>query len=161
MEHETTDRNTTPPGRGGSPTRQAGFTLIEIMAVVVIMGMLMATLAVGINGQIQKARVNTARTKIVRIEQALEFYQMDNARFPTADQGLEALVTKTSTPPVPRAFNPGGYLKEDGLKDPWGEPFRYRIPGTHNPHSFDIWSLGPDGVEGNDDITNWSESENG
>ena len=141
--------------------RQSGFTLIEIMAVVVIMGMLMATLAVGIAGQIDKARVSTTKTKITRIEQALEFYQMDNARFPTADQGLEALVTKSSSPPVPRAFNPGGYLKPDGLLDPWGEPFHYRIPGTHNPHSFDIWSLGPDGVEGNDDITNWRTSENG
>jgi general secretion pathway protein G len=139
--------------------RSAGFTLIEIMAVVVIMGMLMATLAVGISGQIDKARVSTTRTKIIRIEQALEFYQMDNARFPTADQGLDALVHKTSSPPVPRAFTPGGYIKTDGLADPWGQPFQYRIPGTNNPHSFDLWSLGPDGVEGGDDIANWTESE--
>jgi len=141
-------------------SRNSGFTLIEIMAVVVIMGMLMATLAVGISGQIDKARISTAKTKIVRIEQALEFYQMDNARFPTADQGLEALVTKSSTPPVPRAFTPGGYIKPDGLEDPWGQKFQYRIPGTNNPHSFDLWSLGPDGVEGSDDIANWTSQEN-
>jgi len=141
-------------------SRKAGFTLIEIMAVVVIMGMLMATLAVGISGQIDKARVSTTKTKIVRIEQALEFYQMDNARFPTADQGLEALATKSSTPPVPRAFTPGGYIKFDGLEDPWGQRFQYRIPGSNNPHSFDLWSLGPDGVEGSDDITNWTTREN-
>ncbi len=103
---------------GAQRPRRAGFTLIEIMAVVVIMGMLMATLAVGISGQIDKARVSTTRTKIVRIEQALEFYQMDNARFPTSDQGLDALANKPSSPPVPRSFTPGGYIKTDGLTDP-------------------------------------------
>ncbi len=141
-------------------SRRAGFTLIEIMAVVVIMGMLMATLAVGISGQIDKARIATTRTKLTRIEQALEFYQMDNARFPTSDQGLEALVREPTAPPAPRSYTPGGYIKEDGLEDPWGTPFQYRIPGTNNPHSFDLWSLGPDGVEGSDDIANWSNNEN-
>ena len=140
--------------------RSAGFTLIEIMAVVVIMGMLMATLAVGISGQIDKARVSTTRVKITRLEQALEFYQMDNARFPTSDQGLEALVSKPSSPPVPRAYTPGGYLKREALTDPWGQSFEYRIPGSNNAHSFDLWSLGPDGVEGNDDIANWTTGEN-
>jgi len=140
--------------------RRAGFTLIEIMAVVVIMGMLMATLAVGIAGQIDKARISTAKAKITRLEQALEFYQMDNARFPTTDQGLEALVTKPSSPPVPRSFTPGGYMKPDGLEDPWGQLFEYRVPGEHNPHSFDLWSLGPDGEEGGDDIANWTQNEN-
>ena len=141
-------------------SRRAGFTLIEIMAVVVIMGMLMAALAVGITGQIDWARVSTTKAKITRLEQALEFYQMDNARFPTADQGLEALVTKPTSPPVPRAYAPGGYVKQEALEDPWGQKFQYRIPGTNNPHSFDIWSLGPDGVEGGDDIANWTTSEN-
>lgn len=136
--------------------RRAGFTLIEIMAVVVIMGMLMATLAVGISGQIDKARISTTRAKIIRLEQALEFYQMDNARFPTGDQGLDALAHKPSSPPIPRAFTPGGYIKTEGLTDPWGQPFQYRIPGTNNPHSFDLWSVGPDGVEGGDDIANWT-----
>lgn len=147
------------PMRAARP-RNAGFTLIEIMAVVVIMGMLMATLAVGISGQIDKARVSTTRTKIVRIEQALEFYQMDNARFPTIDQGLDALANKPSSPPVPRAYTPGGYIKTDGLEDPWGQRFQYRIPGSNNPHSFDLWSLGPDGVEGSDDIANWKVQDN-
>jgi len=139
--------------------RRAGFTLIEIMAVVVIMGMLMATLAVGISGQIDKARISTTRTKIVRIEQALTFYQMDNARFPTSDQGLDALANKSSPPPVPRSFTPGGYIKLEGLVDPWGQPFQYRIPGSNNPHAFDLWSVGPDGVEGGDDIANWTINE--
>ena len=151
---------TAPESISAERPRRAGFTLIEIMAVVVIMGMLMATLAVGISGQIDKARISTTRTKILRIEQALEFYQMDNARFPTSDQGLDALANKPSSPPVPRSFTPGGYIRADGLIDPWGQPFRYGIPGTNNPHSFDVWSLGPDGVEGGDDITNWTIREN-
>ncbi len=138
---------------------EAGFTLIEIMAVVVIMGLLMTVLAVGVAGQIDKARINATQAQINRIEQALEFYQMDNARFPTSDQGLSALVSKPSAPPVPRNYTPGGYTKEDSLIDPWGEPLRYRIPGTHNPHAFDLWSLGPDGQEGDDDITNWTTRE--
>jgi general secretion pathway protein G len=137
--------------------RRHGFTLIEIMAVVVIMGMLMATLAIGITGQIDKARMNNAKTQITRIEQALEFYKLDNKRFPTADQGLEALVRKPSSPPVPKDYNPAGYIKPEALIDPWDEPFQYRIPGMHNPYTFDLWSFGPDGVEGEDDIQNWSD----
>ncbi len=137
--------------------RRAGFTLIEIMAVVVIMGMLMATLAIGITGQLDKARVNNAKTQITRIEQALEFYKLDNKRFPTADQGLDALLRKPSSPPVPKDYNPAGYIKPEALVDPWDEPFQYRIPGTHNPYTFDLWSYGPDGVEGDDDIRNWSD----
>ena len=80
------------------PHLRRGFTLIEIMAVVVIMGMLMATLTVVVTGQIEKARMQTAKTQISRIEQALEFYRLDNARFPTADQGLGALAEKPSAP---------------------------------------------------------------
>jgi general secretion pathway protein G len=139
--------------------RSAGFTLIEIMAVVVIMGMLMATLAVGINSQIKKAQLTNAKNQILRIEQALEFYQLDNARFPNADQGLQALVTRPTAPPEPRSYNPAGYIKAEALVDPWDQPFQYRIPGDHNPQSFDIWSLGPDGVESGDDIANWSTTE--
>jgi general secretion pathway protein G len=152
------ERIETPPL---SSVRRAGFTLIEIMAVVVIMGMLMTVLAVGVNGQIQKARIASAGAQINRLEQALDFYQLDNARYPTADQGLSALTQEPSTPPVPKNFTPGGYLKNsEQMIDPWGEPFQYRIPGTQNPHAFDLWSLGPDGLEGTDDIRNWSSGEN-
>ena len=138
--------------------RRDGFTLIEIMAVVVIMGMLMATLAIGITGQIDKARVNNAKTQITRIEQALEFYKLDNKRFPTADQGLDALLVKPSSPPVPKDYNPAGYIKPDVLMDPWDAPFQYQVPGSNNPYTFDLWSYGPDGVEGGDDIMNWQST---
>jgi general secretion pathway protein G len=137
--------------------RRSGFTLIEIMAVVVIMGLLMTVLAVGITGRVDSARMSAAQAQISRIEQALDFYQLDNARYPSADQGLAALVDKPSSPPVPKAYTPGGYIKRDALLDPWSEPFQYQIPGTRNPHAFDLWSTGPDGQEGNDDITNWSD----
>jgi len=139
--------------------RSAGFTLIEIMAVVVIIGMLMTALAVGITSSLDRARRSTTQTQILRVEQALEFYQLDNARFPNMDQGLQALVTRPTAPPEPRAYNPAGYIKAEALVDPWGQPFQYRIPGDHNPQTFDIWSLGPDGVEGGDDIANWSTTE--
>ena len=152
------NRYSKPPRHSRS---QTGFTLIEIMAVVVIMGMLMATLAVGIASQLDKARLSNTKAQILRIEQALEFYQLDNARFPTVDQGLQALVTRPTSPPEPRSYNPAGYIKEEALKDPWDQPFQYRIPGEHNPQTFDIWSLGPDGVEGGDDIANWETAENG
>lgn len=139
-----------------------GFTLIEIMAVVVIMGMLMATLTVVVAGRIESAEIQTARNQIVRLEQALEFYRLDNARFPTTEQGLDALASRPASPPEPRNYQPGGYIRnQDNLNDPWGEPFRYRIPGERNPHSFDIWSVGPDGQEGSeDDITNWAGNAN-
>ena len=139
--------------------RRAGFTLIEIMAVVVIMGMLMATLAVGVAGQIDRANIKNAENQINRITQALEFYKLDNKRFPNTDQGLDALVNKPSAAPVPKHYDPAGYIKNDVLLDPWDEPFQYRQPGEHNPYSFDIWSFGPDGVEGGeDDITNWTNT---
>jgi general secretion pathway protein G len=148
----------TPPSEGksdGMPRRQAGFTLIEIMAVVVIMGMLMATLAVGIAGQLDNAQKKNAAAQIIRIEQALEFYKLDNRRFPTTDQGLDALISQPSSPPVPKDYNPAGYIKPDAIEDPWGADFQYRVPGENNPYTFDIWSLGPDGTEGGDDIRNW------
>lgn len=146
---------------GRDEERNDGFTLIEIMAVVVIMGMLMATLAVGIAGQLGKAEIANAKAQVTRLEQALEFYRLDNRRFPTTDQGLDALVSKPSSPPVPKDYNPAGYLDAEKLDDPWGQRFQYRMPGEHNPYTFDIWSYGPDGVEGGDDIANWSTDNDG
>lgn len=142
--------------------RDQGFTLIEIMAVVVIMGMLMATLAVGIAGQIDKANITNAKGQISRIDQALQFYKLDNKRFPNTDQGLDALVNRPTAAPVPKNYDPAGYIKPDALMDPWDAPFQYRQPGEHNPYTYDIWSYGPDGVEGGeDDITNWASASDG
>jgi general secretion pathway protein G len=146
-----------------SNRRDAAFTLIEIMAVVLIMGMLMAVVGVNIKAQIDKARLQTAKAQISQLESALEFYRMDNGRYPSTDQGLEALVTMPSGDPAPRNYPPGGYLKKrDAMLDPWGEPFQYANPGTHNPHSFDLWTQGadaaPGGEDGDSDLGNWDSS---
>jgi general secretion pathway protein G len=144
-------------------TASAGFTLIEIMAVVVIMAMLMGLVGVNIKVQIDKARVSTTKAQIVQLESALEFYRMDSGRYPTTAQGLMALISKPAGTPEPRSYPPGGYLKRsDAIRDPWGEQFQYENPGTHNAHAFDIWSFGSDGSSGGEDtgtdIGNWDDN---
>lgn len=147
-------------------TRQAGFSLLEIMAVVVIMGLLMSIIGVSISGQIDKARLATARAQIAQLESALELYRMDNGRYPNTAQGLEALVRAPAEAPEPRNYPQGGYLsKSDALLDPWSEPFQYASPGTHNAHGFDLWTLGadqaPGGEAGDSDIGNWGSGTEG
>lgn len=141
-----------------------GFTLIEIMAVVLIMGLLMAVVGVNIKAQIDKARLATARAQITQLESALEFYRMDNGRYPTSEQGLDALVREPSGDPAPRNYPPGGYLKKaDALLDPWGESFLYANPGSHNEHSYDLWTQGadaaPGGEGGDSDMGNWDQKQ--
>ena len=138
-------------------SRQSGFTLIEIMAVVIIMGLLMGIVGVTVFSRVDDARVATARIQLKQVENALEFYRMDNSRYPTTEQGLKALI---EAPPDVRNYPPGGYMKNrDGLIDPWDNPFQYQSPGPHNEHSFDIWSDGADGAPGgtalNAEIGNW------
>jgi general secretion pathway protein G len=139
--------------------RNQGFTLIEIMAVVLIIGMLSSIVGFAVFRQVDKARVVTAKAQIDRLESALELYAMDNGRFPTSEQGLDALVNEPSSAPEPANYQPGGYLKGDLPLDPWGNDFLYESPGSHNAGSFDLWSLGKDGVAGGEeldaDIGNW------
>ncbi len=142
--------------------RTGGFSLIEIMAVVLIMGLLAGIVGTFVVGQINSARVSTAKAQIKQIESALTFYQMDNGRFPTEEQGLAALVRPPSSGPEPRNFRPGGYLQGGAVPmDPWDNPYSYRVPGEVNQHSFDLWSYGSDGQAGGDDtaadIGNWSD----
>jgi general secretion pathway protein G len=141
--------------------RHAGFTLIEIMAVVLIIGLLSTLVGVAIFNQVDKAKVTAAQTQIRQLENALETYRMDNSRYPSTEQGLEALVREPTGDPVPRNYQPGGYLRGGAVPlDPWSEPYQYRNPGEHNAHSFDLWSLGADnnpGGEGIDaDVGNWA-----
>jgi len=138
-----------------------GFTLIEIMAVVVIIGFLLAIVAVNVAGRIDVARATTARTQIMNIETALDFYRSDNGRYPTVDQGLDALVHEPTIEPIPRMYPAGGYLKGNRVPlDPWGVPFQYEAPGRQNPNGVDVWTLGADGQPGgadvNADIGNWT-----
>ena len=84
-------------------------------------------------------------------------YELDNGRYPTTEQGLKALVVEPTTSPVPNNWS-GSYLKKKKIpKDPWGNPYVYGNPGTHNTEGYDLYSYGPDGVEGDDDIVNWGE----
>jgi general secretion pathway protein G len=144
-------------------TRNRGFTLVEIMAVVVIMGLLAGLVGTAVVSNMDKARVQTAGTQIKQLASALTFYQMDNGRFPTTDQGLAALIAKPSGTPEPRNYRPGGYLDAKSVpKDPWGGPYQYLSPGQQNPQSFDLWSLGADGAPGGEgtdaDVGNWETS---
>jgi len=132
----------------------AGFTLIEIMVVVVILGILAALIAPNVISRIDEAQVTKVKQDIRAIESALKLYRLDRFRYPTTEEGLNALVTPPSDPSV--AWPAGGYL--DRLpKDPWDRPYVYVQPGTQG--EFDIYSLGRDGTQGGDgvdaDIGNW------
>jgi general secretion pathway protein G len=138
---------------------RGGFTLIEIMAVVLIIGLLSTLVGIAVIPQIDKGRVTTARTQMRTLESAIESYRMDNVRFPTTEQGLDALITQ---PPDARNYQSGGYLRERRIPvDPWGNAYQYEAPGQHNDHSFDLWSYGADGAPGGEgvdaDIGNWAD----
>jgi general secretion pathway protein G len=137
-----------------------GFSLIEIMVVVVIIGILAALIVPRIMTRPEQARVVKAKSDIAAIQSALELYKLDSGFFPSTDQGLEALVKRPSSSPAPQAWKTGGYLKRLPL-DPWGRPYHYLNPGVHNPNDVDIFSYGPTGQPGgsgdNASIGNWDE----
>ena len=136
--------------------KQRGFTLIEIMVVVVIMGILAGLIVPKLMGRTDDARIMAARQDIATLMQNLKLYKLDNLRYPTTDQGLQALVTKPTSGPDANGWKTGGYL--DKLpKDPWGTPYQYLSPGIKG--EIDVFSLGADGQvggTGNDaDIGSW------
>ena len=140
---------------------QKGFTLIEIMVVVVIIGILIGLVAPNILGRVDKARVTAAKADIATLEQSLEMYRLDNHSYPSTDQGLEALVVKPGGEPEAKNWNPEGYLKKGKLpNDPWGRPYQYLAPGQEK-RPFDLFSFGADGREGGEgydaDIGNWPD----
>jgi general secretion pathway protein G len=137
---------------------QAGFTLIELMIVIVIIGALAALAVPRLAGRSEAARQTAAQADIKgNISLALRLYEVDTGRYPTTEQGLEALLTKPSSPPVPQNWK-GPYLEEAPL-DPWGKAYIYKFPGTHPPRDYDLSSLGPDGAASEDDISNWQQAE--
>jgi len=137
-----------------------GFTLVELMLVVIIIGILVAMVLPRLAGRSEQARQAAAKVDVnANIATALDLYELDNGQYPTTEQGLAALVKKPTISPVPSNWN-GPYLKRIP-RDPWGRPYVYKSPGEHNV-DFDLYSLGKDSAEGGgDDITNWEEEETG
>ena len=137
-------------------SRDAGFTLIEIMVVIAIIGILATLVVPKIMGRPDEARAVAAKQDVGTIVQALKLYRLDIGRYPTTDQGLKALVEKPTSEPVPQNWKMGGYL--DSLpKDPWGNIYQYANPGTNG--EIDVYSYGSDGKPGGTgldaDIGNW------
>lgn len=133
-----------------------GFTLIEVMVVIVILGILAALIVPKVMSRPDEARVVAAKQDIGSIVQALKLYKLDNLSYPATEQGLQALVAKPATAPLPPNWKPGGYL-ERLPKDPWGKDYLYLNPGQHG--EIDVYSLGGDGEPGGEgagaDIGNW------
>ncbi|OIO32983.1 MAG: type II secretion system protein GspG [Candidatus Omnitrophica bacterium CG1_02_40_15] len=132
-----------------------GFTLIELMLVVIIIGVLVSMVVPRLAGRSEEARIAAAKADIrSNISVALDLFELDNGKYPTTEEGLSALRTKPGS-----ASNwKGPYLKKEPV-DPWGKKYAYRSPGEHNP-DYDLYSYGSDGAEGgSDDITNWEEKK--
>lgn len=140
--------------------RRRGFTLIEIMVVITILGILAALVVPKIFGRADDARITAARTEISALMQALKVYRIDNGRFPTTEQGLLALINKPTIDPMPNNWKQGGYLERTSVpKDPWGKEYQYLSPGVRG--EIDVFSFGRDGQSGGEgpdaDIGNWQQ----
>lgn len=134
--------------------KRSGFTLIELMLVVIILGILVSMVAPRLTGRSEEARIKVATADIgSSIPTALKLYELDNGKYPSTEAGLKALLE-----PVSSARNwKGPYLDHKPL-DPWGKEYQYRYPGTRNKYDYDLWSLGSDLADGTeDDVTNWDK----
>lgn len=144
--------------RSSSSQGAKGFSLIELMIVLVILGILSTVLVLNIGDAPDQARVTKAKTDIATIESALMLYKIQNGRYPTTEQGLQALIERPTTKPIPQNYPQGGYLQQESVpKDPWNNPYIYRSPGDGRP--YEIISYGADSVEGGEaydaDLKSW------
>lgn len=138
-----------------SPKSRSGYTLVEIILVLSIITILLGAGIRLMIGNVEDARRTRVDSDISSITTQLKAYEMNNLFLPTTEQGLQALVTKPTTEPIPRRWHP---LFSQVPIDPWGMPYQYRYPGKHNPDSFDLYSFGPDRKESDDDIGNWENT---
>jgi len=140
-----------------TPRRNAGFTLVELMVVIVIIGLLATVVMINVMPSQDRAMVEKARADVSVLEQAVETYRLENLVYPRTEQGLDALVQAPAGLARPERYRKGGYVRRLPA-DPWGNPYQYRQPGRNG--AFDIFSLGADGAEGgegdNADIGNWN-----
>ncbi|HIJ81703.1 MAG TPA: type II secretion system major pseudopilin GspG [Desulfuromonadales bacterium] len=139
-------------------SNRRGFTLIEIMVVIVILALLAALVGPKLMGRTDDAKVTDAKVQIKNIETALKLYKLDTGTYPTTEQGLTALLTKPTVGVIPKNYKEGGYLESKKIpKDPWSNDYLYVSPGEHG--DYDLFSYGSDGVKGGDgknaDITSW------
>lgn len=137
--------------------RGAGFSILELLLVLVILSILAGIVGVRFAGQSGKAKIKAATVQLTNFETALKSYEIEIGSFPTTQQGLDAMYE------APSGIDDwdGPYMDKRVDDDPWGNPWQYRSPGTHNENDFDLYSFGPDGNEGgDDDIVNWSDSRN-
>ena len=133
--------------------RPAGFTLIELLLVLVILAVLAAVVVPRLAKRGEQAKNAAAQTDISTLDAAIDTFEIDTGRYPTAQEGLNAL---TEQPSGLQGWK--GYLKKPAPNDPWGNPYVYRIPGQHNTEGYDLFSFGPNGQEGDaDDVTNWTK----
>ncbi len=141
----------------GMTVNSAGFTLVEMLLVVIIISTLAAMVIPRLTGRAEEARIAAATADVQsNLASALDLYEADNGSYPTTEQGLNALLEQPTSAPLAKGWH-GPYIKKKGgLKDPWGNPYVYHSPGTHNKGDYDLYSWGPDGSEeGHDNITNW------
>jgi general secretion pathway protein G len=132
--------------------RRKGFTLIELLLVLVILSVLAAVVVPKFTKRSEQARITAARADIAVLAVQLDAFEIDTGRFPTTDEGLEALVEEPAD--VRNWYGP--YIERGIPADPWGNPYVYKCPGNNNTGGYDLYSFGPDGKSGGDDIDNWS-----
>ncbi|MDQ3621733.1 MAG: type II secretion system major pseudopilin GspG [Verrucomicrobiota bacterium] len=149
-----------PPGYHRRPARaharRRGFTLVEMLLVLVILAVLAAIVIPKFSGRSQQAKMTAAQSQISSMEMALDSFEVDTGYYPKGSGGLDAL---TQEPSGTQNWK-GPYLKKGVPLDPWGNPYVYTYPGKNNPHGYDLMSMGPDGrAGGDDDITNWDDTK--